>query len=97
MFVLTSFAFSIVNFNQTKSTAQVESIQELYIFTDSKPLSEYEVLGNVGTTFFVASTQYEKIRNNLIKQTKKKYPHAEGIILKLNHKGVDMCEAIKFK
>jgi hypothetical protein len=43
---------------------------------------------------FITDTQYESIRNNLIKRTKKMFPYADGIILNFDKKGVDNCIVI---
>jgi hypothetical protein len=75
----------------SKNTANVETYQNIRIFTDCKPVLEYEYLGTVKVSF-AASGQYNETRDILIKNAKKKYPFAEGIIIK-NFE----CEVIKFK
>lgn len=45
---------------------------------------------------FVTDTQYESIRNHLIKKAKKNYHDCDGIILKLNKKAIDHAEEIQF-
>lgn len=95
--VLFSLCVSFLHLMQDyNGAAQVSKINGLYIFSDSKPVSAHKELGKVSTSFFVSSTHYEKIRDNLIKRTKQKYPQAEGIILKLSNRSVDSCVAIIF-
>jgi hypothetical protein len=81
----------IESYTVNKNTATVEMYQNIRIFTDSKPVMEYEYLGTVkvhlSTTGF-----YSEIREILIKNAKKKYPNVEGIIIKDNE-----AEVIKFK
>ena len=89
-------AFNEFVYEPNYSTAEVLKIDGLFIFTDSKPIMPHEILGMVGLGF-VSSTQYESIRNNLVKRVKKTYPNADGIILNLNKKGVDNCYVLKFK
>lgn len=43
-------AFAAINYEPKKATAEVEQMQGLYIFTDSKPVLEYEYLGTVKST-----------------------------------------------
>ena len=90
------FAFTMSNTNPAASSAQVVSIEGLYIFTDSKPLMPYDSLGTVDLGF-VWDTQYESVRNNLIKRAKREHMQADGLILKLDKKGVDKCTVIRFK
>ena len=90
------FAFAMTNTNPAVSSAQVVSMEGLYIFTDSKPLMPYDSLGTVDLGF-VWDTQYESVRNNLIKRAKKEHTQADGLILKLDKKGIDKCTVIRFK
>ena len=88
--------FQLSNYIVKPSTAEVTQINDLLIFTDSRPITPFDSLGTVEIGF-VTGTQYESIRNNLIKRTKEKFPHADAIILKFDKKGIDKCEAIKLK
>ena len=90
------FAFKGVNFSPSSSTADVNQIEGLYIFTDSKPVNSYDSLGTVEIGF-VKDTQYESIRGSLIKKAKNKFPYADGLILKLDKKGLDHCVVIDLK
>ena len=90
------FAFNKSAFTPKPSTADVNQIEGLYIFTDIKPVNSYDSLGTVEIGF-VKHTQYESIRGSLIKKAKNKYPYADGLILKLDKKGVDHCVVIDLK
>jgi hypothetical protein len=87
------FAFNKSSFTPQASTAQVNQIEDFYIFTDSRPVMPYDSIGIVEIGF-ITDTQYESIRNNLIKRTKIKFPYADGLILKFDKKGVDHCVVI---
>jgi hypothetical protein len=81
-----------------KSTAEVDQVQGLYIFTDSKPLYEYEYLGSVKNGVrIVGSSQYQPVRDGLIKKIKKEYPQADGAIFHFVNGAADKADAIKFK
>lgn len=92
---LLSFKLKDENQETSKANAQVSIIDGVFIFTDSKPLSSYEELGVV-ELYFSGDTQYQSIRDNLIKKARKKYPEAEGLIFDFNKKGIDKCIAIQF-
>jgi hypothetical protein len=89
-------SFKAKKFEPNVSYATVNKMEGLYIFTDSTPLTDYDTLGVVEIGF-VTGTQYESIRGNLINRTREKYPNANGLILKLDKKGVDQGVAIKLK
>lgn len=88
------FAFQVTNFQTNESTAKVNKISDFYIFTDSKPIMPYDSLGMVETGF-ITGTQYEQIRNNLIKRAKVRFTNANGLIMKFEKKGIDKCIVIK--
>jgi hypothetical protein len=90
------FAFNIDSFKPNYSTAEVSKIDGFFVFTDCKPVMPYDSLGIVDLGL-VSGIQYETIRKNLIKRTRKSYPAADGIILNLNKNGLDNCNVIKFK
>lgn len=80
------------------STAEVNQVEGLLIFTDCKPVKEYEYLGTVkSNTGGFGNLQYEGVRNRLIKKVKKEYPKADGAIMYLNYGQADKADAIKFK
>lgn len=82
-----------------KTAARARNVQGLYIFTDCQPVGEYEVLGTVtfAGTMRMGSTQYEAIRDKLIKRAKEDYPMGEGLVLDLRSGGTDKADVIKFK
>ena len=86
-------AFKASSFEPTSSTAEVNKIDDFYVFTDSKPVLPFDLLGDVDLGF-VSGTQYEDIKLNLIKRAKKKFPDGDGIILNLDKKGIDKCIVI---
>lgn len=90
------FAFKKSTFTPMASTADVNQIDGLYIFTDSKPVNLYDSLGTVEIGF-VKDTQYESIRSSLIIKAKRKFPYADGVLLNFNKKGVDNCVVIDLK
>ena len=98
LFFLTSTAFFIDNYVVKKNTAEVDQIEGFYIFSDCKPVNEYEYLGTVSSnTGGFGGTQYEQVRDRLIKKVKKEYPKADAIILTLQYGRADKADAIIFK
>ena len=92
----TIFAFKVANYQPKKSTAEVEQYQGIYVFSDSKPVNEYEYLGTVQrNTRGFGSSQYADVRDGLIKKTKSKYPEADGMILILKSGSADRADVIK--
>ena len=83
--IFSFFGFQISQYTIKKSTAEVIQVQDLFIFTDSRPALPFDSLGTVEIGF-ITGTQYETIRDNLIKRTKIQFPNADGIILKFDKK-----------
>lgn len=80
-----------------KAASEASAINGIYIFTDSKPLAEYEVIGEVKIGFgsFNNST-YAEARNRLIELCKRDYPTGEGLLI--NAEKVSMkAKVIDFK
>ncbi len=92
----TIVAFKIANYEPKKATGEVEQMQGLYIFTDSKPVLEYEYLGTV-KAIIGWDSQYQGVRDKLISKAKKEFPSADGVIMQFKSGGTDRCDAIKFK
>ena len=90
---------TVYSYEIRKSTAEAEQIEGLYVFVDSKPVSEYTYLGTVKGAGVGASfnPQYNTIRNAMLKKVRKEYSSADGVILHLNAGGKDSADAIKFK
>ena len=96
--LMTVLAFTAGNFDLKKSHAEVNTVEVLLIFTDCKPVLEYEYLGTVkSNTGGFGNPQYEGVRNRLIKNAKKEYPKADAIIVYLNYGQADKADVIKFK
>jgi hypothetical protein len=74
------------------STGEVNQIEGLYIFTDSKPVKETEFLGSVkaGVTM---SGSYSQIINKIARKARKEYPNADAIIFN----GEEKADVVKFK
>jgi len=91
-------AFTGSFYEVKNATAEANMIEGLIIFTDCKPVKEYEYLGTVkSNTGGFGNAQYEGVRNRLIKAAKKEYPGADAIIMYLNTGQTDKADAIKFK
>ncbi len=90
------FSFKVEDYIPDFSTAEVLKVNELYIFTDSRPLMAYDTLGIVELGF-IGDTQYESIKTHFMKRAMKQYPEADGLILRLKKNGLDNCVVIKFR
>ena len=78
--------------------ATVNQLQGLYIFTDCRPVNQFQYLGSVKNGFRMAgSSQYTAVRDRLIKKVKADYPAANAIIFHLNDKSADFADAITLK
>ncbi len=98
MFITCLVSFTVQNYTLKKSTGEVNQLQGLYIYVDSKPVLEYEYLGTVkGSGMSMGSGQYTDVRDNLIKRAKKEYPNGEAVIFSFIDGGTDRCDVIRFK
>lgn len=95
LLLASTLAFTAI-YEPSKATAEVDRIEGLYIFTNSLPVKEYEVLGTAKVTF-AGSGQYTAVREKLIKKAKKEYPEGNGLIFFFVNGGTDRAEVIKFK
>jgi hypothetical protein len=98
-FTIVSFS-TFVPYEAGPGTAEVERLHGVYIFTDSKPVQDYEYLGTAGNSIgamIFSSGQYQPVRNDIVRKLKRKFPEAEGVIFHFNNKGIDKADAIKFK
>jgi hypothetical protein len=86
-----------------ENLATVSKIQGFYIFTDSQPVGEYEVVGEVSTeehddaAIIKSKGQYQPVRDFLIKAARKINYTADGLILSFVTGGDDKALIIKFK
>jgi hypothetical protein len=81
------------NINQ----ARVNNYQGISTFIDCEPTNKYEYLGSVKSVVNFTSGQYQPVRDNLIRKTKKEFKNANGLILKLVPGGADNGDAILLK
>jgi hypothetical protein len=92
-----------VQFIQAQNNlAKVNRINGFYIFMDCQPQAEYEALGEIKADesdpdIRNSSSQYQSVRDNLIKVARSTYYTANGLILTLVNGGTDKATAIKFK
>lgn len=86
-----------------KNIAQVNKVQGFYIFTDSQPLAEYDVIGEVTTNghndkdIKSSGAQYQPVRDYLIRAARQVNYQADGLMLSLINGGTDKAIIIKFK
>lgn len=80
-----------IEYVANKNTADVQMYQNVRVFTDCKPVAEYEYLGTVKVRLAV-SGYYSEIRDILLKNARKEYPQCDGIII-----NNDKADVIKFK
>lgn len=95
---ITALTAMVQTYQVKKSTAEVQSYENVLIFSDCKPVAEYEYLGTVKyNTGGFGGSQYEDIRDALLKKAKKEFPEAQGLILNLKKGQADKADVIKFK
>lgn len=102
--VFSLFLLGLLNnlFGQ-KNIATVNKIQGFYIFTDSQPLADYDVIGEVTTKghndpdIRNSGAQYQSVRDYLVKTARQVNFAADGLILSLVNGGTDKAVIIKFK
>ena len=82
---------------QNTNQARVNKYQGIATFVDCEPIKKYEYLGSVKNLISFGSGQYQPVRDNLLRKTKKEYKDANGLILKLVAGGSDLGDAISLK
>lgn len=104
LFVLPlSYTLSLIGAQNDISICRVAKNSGIYTFTDSEPISDYEILGEVSVTGFESQElqnslgQYQSVRDELIKTAKAANYQVEGVILTLITGGKDKAHLIKFK
>ena len=85
-------SFTVSEYVVSKQTANVEQKSGLYIFTQSKPVMQYEYIATVKSGM-TASGYYDEVINSIVRKVKKDYPTADAIIFVPNAE----AEVIKFK
>lgn len=93
---ITSFtAFKIAVYEAKKNTAEVEQVQGISIFVSSKPVLDFEFLGNIKCGSIVMNKDYEDLMPKMVKKALEKYPNADAVIFKGG--SIYECDVIKFK
>lgn len=98
--LITLVSAGIENYQVRKSTAEVKKVLGLYIFTDSEPVMEYDILGEIKISSALSiSDSYGSRRDALIKKAKREYPNADAILCYPETTGLSSVSAdvIKFK
>lgn len=90
------FCFSYSYGQNEKALAKVQKTDGIYVFTDSEPVNDYEVLDRVKSSIGLSSS-YTSVKNKLIRKALKEYPDADGVILTMVTGGTDKATIIKFK
>ena len=91
---ITSLSFKSYE-DYKKSDAKVNQAEGIYIFLESTPLKEYEVLGTVKKTGIVWSGQPNEMFRTILRRARKDYPNIEAVIfddIQMTH-----ATCIKFK
>ncbi|MBK7148636.1 MAG: hypothetical protein IPH78_07355 [Bacteroidetes bacterium] len=94
----TLIAFKAATYEAKNNTAEVDQIQGVYIYAKSKPIRDYEFLGTVNAPK-VAEHEFDILVDLMLKDLKKKYPTADGLLfdgpIKQSHN--TKASAIKLK
>lgn len=75
--VFSLFAFTVA---QTKSLANVDQQEGVFLFIHSKPAGDYKFLGKVNMPEIVWNGKSKEMINIAIRRAKKQFPDADGII-----------------
>ena len=76
---ITSLSFKSYE-DYKKSDAKVNQAEGIYIFLESTPLKEYEVLGTVKKTGIVWSGQPNEMLRIILRRARRDYPNCDAII-----------------
>lgn len=85
--------------------ASVNKIQGFYVFVDSQPIAEYDVIGEVVLDSWIyrdrdvriSGGQYQPVRDYLINSARRANNSADGLIMTLVNDGTNRAVIIKFK
>ena len=94
IFIMSFISFIPDDYDNEKGMALVEKDSGLYVFQRSKPVMEYEVLGNLDLNAVVWNDSPKSTMGKYRRRIKDRYPTAEGMILSWD---LAKCEVIKFK
>lgn len=76
--IVTFSAFKTI-YDLRKNSAEVDQVQGVYIFSNSKPVSEFEYLGKVKGPA-VASSEFGDMVQYMSKRAKEQFPNCNAII-----------------
>jgi hypothetical protein len=91
---ITSLSFKAYE-EYKKSDARVIQAEGVYIFLQSTPLREYDILGTVKKTGLVWTGQPEEMYRTILRRARRDYPNCEAVIfddIQMTH-----ATCIKFK
>jgi len=80
---------------EDKALARVKPHLGVFVFTDCTPVNTFSFVGKINKAGGMSS-DYNDLRDRLIKKALKKYPSAQGIITRFVSGGYDSAEAIRF-
>jgi hypothetical protein len=101
LFSVLIIGMSLNVFSQS-NLAEVNKINGFYVFIDSSPLEEYEVVGEIKVEnddkeIIRSGGQYLATRDNIIKNARLANYSADGLIFTFIDGGTDKASMIKFK
>ena len=98
------FLFGYTNLLLSQNNiANANKIQGFYIFIDSQPMAEYDVIGEITSEghndrdIKNSGGQYQPVRDYLINKARQTNYQADGLILTLVNGGTDKAVIIQFK
>lgn len=91
-----------INMKAQSNLAEVNKINGFYIFVDSKPITDYDVVGEVKVDetdkeVIRSHGQYPDVRDNIIRNARMVNYGADGLIFTFINGGTDKALIIKFK
>ena len=92
--IMTFFSFKPSD-QVKKDYASVNQVSGIFVFIQSKPLADYEVLGTVKKTGLTWNGKAKEMQTILIRRAQDDYPICEGIIF--DDIAMDHATVIKFK
>jgi hypothetical protein len=93
---------TVFKINAQSNLAEVNKINGFYIFVDSRPTSDYDVVGEVkidetDKDVIRSQGQYSDVRDNIIRNARMANYGADGLIFTFINGGTDKALIIKFK
>ena len=92
-------AFRVTNYKPSdeikKDYASVNQVSGVFVFLQSRPLADYEILGTVKKTGIVWTGKPKEMQSILIRRAKRDYPSCGGIIF--DDISMDHATVIQFK